>query len=75
MMGSDMMGQITAWHAIIFALYAALVLYPTGRILRRLGFSPLWSVVALFPVVNLIALWVLAMVPWPRDAMARTSSP
>lgn len=72
MFGSDMMtgmmtGSMTVWHLIVFAIAAALILYPTGRILQRLGFSPFWSVIALVPFVNLIGLWVVATVPWPRD--------
>jgi len=43
----------------------ALVLYPAGRILNRIGFSPLWSVLAFVPIVNLAALWVLALIGWP----------
>ena len=52
-------------HALFFIIMLALVLYPTGRILNRLGLSPLWSVLALFPLINLIFLWVLAFARWP----------
>ncbi|HEY7382219.1 MAG TPA: hypothetical protein VH743_01005 [Beijerinckiaceae bacterium] len=74
MYGYDMMGgswMMTGFwgfgHILFFAAFAALVLYPIGRILQRLGFSPLWSVVALLPLANLVGLWVLATVPWPRE--------
>ena len=30
-------------HWIIFVVMVAVVLYPIGRILRRLGLSPFWS--------------------------------
>lgn len=67
MFGSDMMvGPWTALHWVVFAIFAVLVLYPTGRILQRMGFSPFWSVIALIPLANLIGLWVVAMVPWPQ---------
>lgn len=33
-------------HWVIFAVFIAVVLYPVGRILDRIGFSPFWSVVA-----------------------------
>ena len=69
MVGSDMMvGYWSLWHWIVFILFVALLLYPIGRILDRLGFSPFWCVLALIPVVNLIGLWLLAVSPWPRDA-------
>lgn len=48
-------------HWLMFALFAAAILYPVGLILRRLGYSPFWSVLALVPGVNLIALWILAL--------------
>jgi hypothetical protein len=54
-------------HWITFAAMVAAVLYPIGRILGRIGLSPFWSVFALIPLVNLIALWVLAFTDWPRD--------
>lgn len=59
-------------HWVIFAVFIAVVLYPVGRILDRIGFSPFWSVVAMIPIVNLIALWVLAFTEWPRDSNRRT---
>jgi hypothetical protein len=66
MWGSEMMGYWSVGHWVSFALFVALTLYPIGRILNRLGISPFWSVLALVPLVNLIALWLLALSPWPR---------
>ena len=59
------MADYGAGHWILMAVAIGLVLYPVGRILGRLGFSPIWSLVALFPLVNLAALWILAFVAWP----------
>ena len=53
------------WHWIFFAIFVAVLLYPIGRILGRVGFSPFWSVFALIPFVNLIALWLFALIDWP----------
>ncbi len=53
-------------HWLIFPLIVAAVLYPVGRILGRLGLSPFWSVLALFPFLNLVGLWILAFAEWPR---------
>ncbi len=44
----------------------AVVVYPAGRILSRIGFSPLWSILMFVPLVNLIALWILAFTEWPE---------
>lgn len=53
-------------HFLMFAVVAALFLYPIGRILSRIGLSPLWSVFALIPFVNLIFLWIVAFLDWPE---------
>jgi predicted PurR-regulated permease PerM len=58
-------------HWIIFAIFVAVILYPVGRILNRIGFSPLWSVLVFVPLANLLALWVLAFSDWPRDREQR----
>ena len=52
-------------HWLFFVIMAALILYPLGRILSRLGFSPFWSVLVFVPAVNIISLWVLAFYDWP----------
>ncbi|MGT2467615.1 hypothetical protein ACVOMV_26220 (plasmid) [Mesorhizobium atlanticum] len=52
-------------HWVVFAVMIAIVLYPIGRIRGRIGLSPLWSVLAVIPLVNLIGLWVLAFADWP----------
>lgn len=59
-------------HWIAFAVMAAAILYPLGLILKRLGFSPFWSILAFVPGVNIIALWVLALaMRAPDDKEAR----
>ena len=63
--GWMMMGGSGAGHWVFFAIMAVLLLYPIGRILSRLGLSPFWSVLAFIPIVNLIALWLLAWIDWP----------
>jgi hypothetical protein len=63
---SDMM-VFGPFHWLFFIAVAAAVLYPIGRILSRMGFSPLWSVLAFVPFVNLVALWVLASIDWPEQ--------
>jgi len=57
-------------QVLFFLIMLALVLYPAGRILRRLGLSPLWSLLTLFPLINVIFLWVLAFARWPLEDRA-----
>lgn len=58
-------------HWLVFAAMAAIIIYPAGRILNRIGFSPFWSVFFLVPFINLIALWILAVVDWPEQKVRR----
>ena len=61
------------WIGMLVAL--ALILYPLGRILARLGFAPLLAVLAVIPLANLIALWVLAFIEWPKPKGRETQNP
>lgn len=54
-------------HWLLFVVMVILVLYPIGRILRRLGLSPFWSLLVFIPLVNLVSLWVLAFSDWPEQ--------
>jgi hypothetical protein len=63
---SDMM-VLGPVHWLFFIAVAAAVLYPIGRILNRIGFSPLWSVLVFVPFFNLVGLWVLASIDWPEQ--------
>jgi len=66
-MMDNMMGIFGISHWLTFVVMAALILYPIGRILSRIGLSPFWSAVVLLPFLNLIGLWVLAFTEWPRS--------
>ncbi|WP_395021326.1 hypothetical protein [Dongia sp.] len=70
-MGSFDMMAWSAWHWVVFAAFAALILYPVGRILTRIGFSPFWSIIVFIPLANLIGLWILALSVWPRASTAK----
>ena len=53
-------------HWLVFVTLVAFGIYPIGTILRRIGFSPLWSVLVFVPIVNVVAVWILALVEWPQ---------
>ena len=46
-------------------LILPLFLIPVARILRRTGHTRWWCLIAWIPLVNLVALWILAYVRWP----------
>jgi len=60
------MGEISIVHWIIVIAYVVLITVPVARILRRVGFSGWWCVMALIPVLNMVGLWVFAFIRWPR---------
>jgi len=64
------MGSLSIWHWIVVLLYIFVLVFPTARILSRVGLSGWWSILALIPLINLIALWIFAFVSWPRDRSA-----
>ncbi len=59
-------------HWIVFIVTVVVIVYPLGRILGRIGLSPFWSILAFVPVVNLVALWVLAYTAWPKTSPGPT---
>lgn len=56
---------VSVWQTIIVLFYIFLIAFPIAKILGRLGFSRLWCIVAIVPVLNLVGLWALAYVDWP----------
>ena len=44
-----------------------LLLVPVIKVFRRTAHHPLWGLFAIFPGLNLIALWLFAFKPWPTD--------
>lgn len=61
------MGSFSIWHWLIVIVWIAITAYPIATILRRIGLSRWWAILAFIPLVNFIALWVLALVRWPND--------
>lgn len=59
------MGSLSIWHWLILIVMAAIYGIPLAKIIRRTGHSRWWVIVFFVPVINLIALWVLAFVRWP----------
>lgn len=61
------MGVFSVWHLAVFAIGLAVLGYPIARILRRMGFSGWWVLLAIVPYVNVVGLWVVAFVKWPIE--------
>jgi hypothetical protein len=62
------MGSLSIAHWLVVAVYIALLVVPVAKILSKAGFSGWWSLLAIFPIVNIICLWVFAFMRWPAPA-------
>jgi hypothetical protein len=52
---------------MIYSLILALVvIWPICRIVSKAGYSGAWGLLAIVPVVNIVALWALAFMEWPN---------
>jgi hypothetical protein len=50
---------------IAFVVMAAIVGFPSVRILHRVGLSGWWALILLIPGGGFVALWLLAFANWP----------
>jgi uncharacterized membrane protein len=57
-----LMGSFFFEHVIGMVILLLLLIVPIGMILKKLGYSPLWAALALIPIVNVIALWAVALI-------------
>ena len=64
------MGTFSVVHWLIVLIVLGVFVYPLVRIIRRMGFSGWWAVLAFLPILNVIGLWFLALQPWPALAKA-----
>lgn len=60
------MGAFAGWQLFVLTMIL-LTLYPVGRILGRLGYSPWWALLAMVSPLNVIGLWILAFARWPVE--------
>ena len=65
------MVNFSIWHWLILLVFLVITLFPFWRILNKAGYSGAWSILTLVPVVNLIVLWVFALVEWPVERKSR----
>jgi hypothetical protein len=59
------MDRVTLGYWTILAIYLIVTGIPTARILARTGYSRWWTLFYFIPLVNIVALWVLAYRRWP----------
>ena len=62
------------WQWLTIATFCVISLIPAARILRRTGFSVWWAIFLVIPLLNLLALWVIAYMRWPADRAATATT-
>ena len=65
--GGPMMYEAFGFWQLVFVLvWVVLVVVPVAMVLRRVGFSGWWSLLVVIAPLNLVALWIFALIDWPR---------
>ena len=62
------MHSFSVWHWIIVLFVLLILLIPVylgARICKRAGYSRLWAISQLFPIVGAVFIWVFAFSNWP----------
>lgn len=60
-----------AGHWLWMVVFAIVIIIPFWRICQRVGYSGWWSLLVLFPLLNLGLLYFLAFADWPASARDR----
>ncbi len=68
-----MFRNVSPLQLTIAAVLAVLAVVPSIMILRRLGYSGWWAILAAISPINIIGLWILALIRWPIER--QTSNP
>ena len=59
------MGHWSIVHWLVVLIYLVVIGLPVSIILRRAGYSRAWAILAIFPLINVIGLWIFAFSKWP----------
>ena len=57
-----------AGHGLWLLVIGLLLVVPFWRICQRAGFAGWWSLLILFPVLNLVLIYYLAFADWPSQS-------
>ena len=57
------MGSFAFLHWMVF--FWLLIFLPFFWVLRKMGRSPLWGLLAYVPIANIVLFWVAAFWRWP----------
>lgn len=63
------------FHLIIILIIFPLLIVPYWYIFKKAGFSPMLSLLMIFPPINLFVLYYVAFSPWKTIPIQQTSMP
>jgi len=52
---------------VVLVLFSVLYIFPIWRILKRVGYNPAWSLLAIVPFGKIIGLYIFAFSRWPLE--------
>lgn len=65
------MASFSIWHWLIVILVAVVWVWPISQILKRMGFSPWWSLLTILGPLAWIGAWIVAYIRWPIEDQRR----
>jgi hypothetical protein len=69
-----MLRFFTPVQLAVAMVLAILAIIPSVMILRRLGYSGWWAILAAVSPINIIGLWILAFLKWPLEKTHPTAA-
>jgi hypothetical protein len=52
---------------VVLTVFSVLYVFPIWQILKRVGYNPTWSLLAIVPFGKIIGLYILAFKRWPNQ--------
>lgn len=52
---------------VVFVCFVAVMFWAYARIVQRAGYSRWLALFILFPILNLVLIWVFAFAKWPNS--------
>ncbi|EKO3838560.1 hypothetical protein LCE44_07410 [Vibrio harveyi] len=62
-----MMGGISIWQILTIIFGGIIPAWAIVKIIGKTGYSRWWALLMLLPIANVVMIWVLATVHWPKD--------
>jgi len=58
---------------MVVGIWLFVLVFPMWRIATKAGFSGVWSLLMLVPLLNIVMMWVFAFAKWPVQGSGHNS--